>query len=232
MTINGTDISTWNAKQHTLQIGHSAITNSTEWTEGGSLPFFNKNKIGLTEIVVTLIFEGEHRYEINQDVSTLLANILNINELVFDNLDDVAPYKFRGVLSKYEHDETAMNHWHKLELTFDGYWHGDELEFSGVSNFTFTNPGNLISPARFVFTTTTEDEIGIGVNKIDDGWYITEQTVGQKIDLNGISGVIASADGEARYDLWELPTVPPGEVEVTCSDPAAELTVYVLPLYM
>ena len=85
MTINGVNISTWNAKQRTISINnHHKLTSDSEWIPGASVPYLSDLYVVMKQFVVTLWVYGNGRNEITQNCSNLISQLLKPVTLVFD----------------------------------------------------------------------------------------------------------------------------------------------------
>ena len=68
MTINGVDISTWNAKQRTITPNqHHKLNSDSEWLPGSAVPYLSNLYVVMRSFTVTLWVYGANRNEINQN---------------------------------------------------------------------------------------------------------------------------------------------------------------------
>ena len=72
MLINDTNISTFNARQHRVQIGHNGVKNGSEWPAGSVLPYLGRNSWGFKDITVFLVVKGDGREVIQQNCSSIM----------------------------------------------------------------------------------------------------------------------------------------------------------------
>ena len=156
MKINGKDVAAHNAKQWNVTIGNASISNDSTWARGSPVPVIFGNTLGFKSLKVTLLVKGKNREDICQNVSDLLAEMLDIVELELDGFS----HRFRGYLAKSSHEEKVLNRWHKLTLEFQVYEYGAVVEqqgtFSGIPAVTMavSNPGNILTPIRLEITPT------------------------------------------------------------------------------
>ena len=71
MLINGVDISNFGAKQLTVDISTSVITNNSEYRSNLLTPLFLNSEVSFKTIEVSLLFEGTSRDEILKNISYL-----------------------------------------------------------------------------------------------------------------------------------------------------------------
>ena len=236
MTINGIDISTWNAKQRTITPNqHHKLNSDSEWLPGSAVPYLSNLYIVMRSFTVTLWVYGANRNEINQNCSNIIAKCLVPVTLAFDGF----PYKFRGTLDNLKQTETSKYRWHVLELTFVGYLHGDDVAVSGYSSVTVNNPGNLDSPAVVEITPRTGASnvhlTGIckdSFTSLDLPVTIPEVTAAKTIRLDTLTGLVTEDGLPKDIDMWALPSFRPGLTAVTCDNDQMGITVTVRPIYM
>ena len=240
MKINDVDISTYDARQWRVEFGQSDIENESEWVRGSPLPFFNANYRGFKEVTVTLLVYGSSRENIRNKISDITSLLLDPVELILDGY----VRKFKGILNKSsvsEGSDNARKRFQKLELQFDTYEYGEELvtTVSGITEIQVTNPGNLVSPAVIEIT----PQIGIaeltvtGIcrdsnNGSDLPVTVRTLTTGKTIVLDGINGLITEDGCLKDAEIWELPTLLPGNNTITLNSDRMNVTIRVMPMYM
>lgn len=240
MLIGTRDVSEWNARQWNVSIGNHEIENESEWTRGSPLPFFGRNTIGFKTVKVVLLIKDDGREAMNRDRSGILAALLEPAELTLEGFTN----KFFGILKKHSFTETVGNRldcWHKLTLEFLAYEFGQTVSASGTGTVTITNPGNIEGPAVIELTPTfgaaAVTMTGVCRNPEtgeDDPVTIRNLETGKTIVLDGETGLITQ-DGELKagdVDIWEMPSVLPGENTITCSTDKITITVKIKPRYM
>lgn len=240
MLIGTKDIAAWNAKQWNVTIGNHEIQNESEWLRGSAVPFLDRNTIGFKNVRVVLLIKDEGRETMIRDRSEILALLLEPAELTLDGFTN----QFYGILEKYSFEESAGNRmdlWHKLTLEFSAYEFGQTVSETGSGSVTITNPGNLEGPAVIEITPTfgaaSVTLTGVCRNPetgADDPVTIQNLETGKMIVLDGETGLITE-DGENKagdVDIWEMPTVLPGENTIVCSTDNVTITVKIKPRYM
>ena len=244
MTINGTDITEFDAKlkQWRVDQGDIDMDNDSEWIRGTPLPVLFGSQVGFKDFTVTLMVYGSSRVDIQEKIGRILAALLEPAELVLDRY----PHTFVGIMQKHkitEHNDHSRDRFQTLELQFVGYV-CDALTattFSGISTFEVTNPGNIISPLILELTPT----LGIAKTTItgicrdcesgeDLPVTIENLTTGKTIILDGTTGLITE-DGALKatdVDIWALPTILPGVNKISVGTTYLNVTAKVLPLFL
>lgn len=239
MTINNWDISNADAKQWNVTPGFHSVENESEWIKGSPIPWFGKNRIGFKPIKVTLVVKKDGgRQAILNRCSEILSHLLEPAELMLDKFD----HAFYGVMTKYSHDEKAMNRWHTLELEFDAYEYAREeivQTFSGVSDFIVVNTGNIETPA-IVEITPQIGAASIEISGIcrdentreDLPVTIRELTTGSTVILDGATGLFTQSGELKDIDIWSLPTLMPGNNLITVNNSRMDISVRFHPHFM
>lgn len=243
MKINEKDVAAHNAKQWNVTIGNASISNDSTWARGSPVPVLFGNALGFKSLKVTLLVKGKNREDICQNVSDLLAEMLDIVELELDGFS----HRFRGYLAKSSHEEKVLNRWHKLTLEFQVYEYGAVVEqqgtFSGIPAVTMavSNPGNILTPIRLEITPTA----GIASLTIsgvcmdpDTGEEqpisLKNLTTGNTVVLDGETGLVTEKGALKSKDteMWTLPALSPGTTTLTCSTGTLSIRVKLYPRYM
>ena len=236
MTINGVDVSTWNARQRKITPNqHNKLNSDSEWLPGASVPYLSNLYVVMRPFTVSLWVYGANRTEINQNCSNLIAQLLIPVTLSFDDY----PYKFRGTLDNLKQAETSQRRWHVLELTFVGYLFGDDVAVSGYSSVTVNNPGNIVSPAIVEITprvgASNVSLTGLcrdSFTGLDLPVTIPEVTAAKTIRIDTLTGLVTEDGLPKEVEMWQMPSLTPGENEIICDNDQMGITVTVRPLYM
>lgn len=239
MKINEKDISLWCARQWNVDIGHNEVKNDSEWVRGSPIPAFFHNTIGFKDIKITLLVKGNSRSEIEKRRSDIVSNLIQPAVLSLDGFE----HKFQVIFNKSSVTESSITRFHQLILEFKGFEFGDEitLQYKGIDAFTIMNPGNLITPLIIQIT----PQVGASsitcnglCRNLETGEIqiitIKELTTGKNILLDGESGLMTE-DGQNKFkdiELWELPTLMPGENEVTFSTKNIEVVIKFRPRFI
>lgn len=239
MLINGWDISEADARQWNVTPGFHSAQNDSEWGRGSPDPVLFKNDIGFKPLKVTvLVKRAGGRQAILNRCSEILSRLLEPVDLELDWFD----HKFYGILTKHSHDEKCMNHWHVLTLEFDGYEYDKEesvQSFSGTADFIVNNAGNILTPAIIEVT----PQIGAAEIKLSGICHdrhtgedlpvaIRDLTTGDKVVLDGESGLFTQ-NGELKdVDIWGVPVLLPGDNRILVSNSRMDITVRFHPRFM
>lgn len=241
MLIGSWDISNADAKQWNVKPGFHSLKNKSEWNTGAAVPVLFQSEIGFKPFSVILVVKTEGgRPAILSRCSEILSHLTEPQELTLDGFD----HKFYAVLTKFGHEETAMRRWHKLTLEFQGYEYAETetiQSFSGATEFVVANAGNIVTPAIIEIT----PQIGVASIQLtgicrepetgeDLTVTIRELTTGIKVVLDG-SKALFTQDGQLKagdIDIWERPTLLPGNNTITINSNRMDITVRFHPRFM
>ena len=246
MTINGWDISEAESVQWNVTPGFHSISNDSEWVRGSPMPVLIGNTTGFKSIKVTLLVKADRdRQAILQRCSRILSHLLEPAEL---ELDDFT-HKFYGILAKHSLEENSLNvlfvkfnRAAKLTLEFSCYEYADMVTqtFTGQTQISVTNPGNIVTPVRVEITPQTGvastvitglcREAGTGK---DLPVTIGELVTGKNVILDGETGLFTQ-DGEVKKELeiWGLPALLPGINTITVNNSWTDITLKYRPRFM
>lgn len=247
MKINGWDISEANAEQWNVTPGFHTISNDSEWSRGSPKPVMFKSDVGFKTLQISLLVKADqNRQAILHQCSEILAHLKEPAELELDDFD----HKFFGTLKKYSFIENALgiprvkyNSAGKLILEFDGYEYADEEVKigSGTTEITLMNYGNILTPAIIEITPqigmasititgicrdlNTGEDLPVQINNLETG---------KTVILDGESGLFTQ-NGELKagdIEIWEVPTLFPGENKITVSSDRMDIIVRYRPRFM
>lgn len=239
MLIGTKNVSDYSARQARVTIGNLSVKNNSEWVRGSPSPVLLGNALGMKTIKIDLVVKGGSREATCQNVSNILALLLEPVDLKLDGFT----HRFKAILTRHSHEETVMRRWHVLTLEFSGYEYGTLVTqaVSGAESITVNNTGNIATPAIVEIT----PQIGVASITLtgicrdselgtDLPVTIRELTTGKKITLNGETGLMTEAGKlkTADLDIWELPTLTPGNNTITISSNRMDITVKYHPRYM
>lgn len=240
MTINGVDVSTYNAYQFSVDFGYHGIENDPEWIRSAPLPHFASSAfLDFKKFKVVLVVKGAGRDEIHANISRILSLFSVTATMKLDNLS----HTFKAALTGYSVQERAQRRFHKLTLSFSGYEFGDEVAFqpsAAAKSFTLQNPGTaFFSPVRMEFTTTAAiSALTISglcmspVKRADEPVIITGLKKSQTVVLDGANGLLTLDGGVLQaISIKCLPMAAPGTVTIT-SSASIKPTITILPIYM
>ena len=214
MTINGTDVESFGARQFLTDISPHSIKNASEWPDGAILPAFQKNYLGMQTLTAILNVFGENQQDIRMQISGILALCQKTADISLDRYD----HKFRGILTSATPAERKRNRKYQLTLKFSGYEYGKTVR---SKNGKIYNPGNIDSPCRIVVTGRGDIDLKIG------DYYEAKLSGSTSYILDSIKGILSPASG---IDVWELPHLKPGRSVITAGSASIEASC--MPLYM
>ena len=239
MTINGTDVSTYHAYQHSVEFAYNKIKQDSEWIRSAVLPHFGSSYMDFKKFKVTLMVKGSSRDGIHADVSKILGLFVGPVTIVLDNFS----HTFKATLADFTVQERSMKRFHKLILTLTGYEYGTEVESvaqSAGKTFTLTNPGTaFFSPMKIEFTPASAISsltlTGICKNPVtlaDESVVLTSLESGKAVLLDGANGLFTiNGSPSNKIQIKSPPAARPGTVTVTSSENITP-TITILPIYM
>lgn len=238
MLINGWDIADARGKQWNVVIGHHSVSSNSEWTKGSPVPVMLKNEIGFKTAEITMLVYGDNRDDILNNRSIILSHLLSPVDLELDGFS----HKFCGIMTKCEPEETVMNRWHRLTLSFNCFEYADEIvsSFSGSTTITMENPGDILTPlvieivpqigaATMTMTGICRDA-GTGE---DLPVTIKNLVTGEKVILDGETGLFTKNGAlTGNIEIWQVPTLLPGENKITIDNNRMDLKLSFCPRFM
>lgn len=234
MKINDVDITVWHARQSTMSFSPSRITNISTWQTGAVIPSLFAGTVDFKTLTLNLIVKGANRADILKNVSCIVAACRDKVTISLDRY----PRKFTGYLTSASNEELSKKLFHRLNLQFSGYEHGDAETASGTASLRIYNPGNLPSPAKITLS-PSQAIASVTLTGLCQDSYTGEDlpvTVknlvkNQAVYLDGINGSINSGGLPREADIWRLPYLMPGWTDITCNSNYVTVGVECLPLY-
>lgn len=154
MKINDTNISVYNAKQLTVDIQSSNITNESIWLDNSINPLFLDSKFGFKEITISLYMKETSRDSILINYSKLISSLSKKVTLEIDGYS----HKFKAILkSNPTLTKTKSKYRYIAELKFEGYEY-DNLASANIVNSNsgqIVNSGNIDTPCLLEITSST-----------------------------------------------------------------------------
>lgn len=245
MKINSWDISEASAHQLNVTPGFHSIKNDSDWVRGSPAPVLFANEIGFKNLKVSLLIKADRdRQAILDNCSLILSKLLEPVDLELDDFD----HKICGVLTKHTLEENPLNvpfvkynRASTLTLEFNCYEYSDEVtqSASGSTSITVTNPGNIITPAIIEITpqvgASSIELTGICRNPYtgeDIPVTIADLVTDSTVTLDGESGLFTEGGELKEVEIWELPTLLPGENKITVNNSGMDITVRFRPRFM
>ena len=239
MTINGINVSTYHAYQHSVEFNYNKVKQDSEWIRSAALPHFGSSYMDFKKFKVTLMVKGSTRDGIHADVSKILGLFTGPAVIVLDNFS----HTFKAVLADFTVQERSMKRFHKLILSFTGYEYGEEVTLepdAADDSFALTNPGTaFFSPLMVAFTVPSNVSdltlTGVCMNPstlADEPVVMQSLSSGQVVVLDGANGIFTiNGSPSNKISIKSPPAVRPGTVTIESSADIQPI-ITVLPIYM
>lgn len=240
MTVNGTNISTFGARQHNVVFSKSDIAGKGEWPKSAALPFFDFIDVGFKNISVDVIVRGNSRADIHNKISNLLALFQEEADVVLDGFSNT----YHVVMRSHRESEVSMKRWHKVRLELTGYGYGPAVtaQITSGTTLTINNPGNRrespcvlqITPRAGVASATITGICRDPFTGADLPVVVKNTTANKVVTIDGLTGLITENNANKAGDvtIWRLPSLKPGSNSIVTSSGSLSLKVTVTPLYI
>lgn len=232
MLIDDIDIKKFGAKQLTVDISTSSITNKSEYNSKLLIPLFFDGEISFKTIEVSLLFKGSSRDEILKNISNLMSKLVKKVTLTLDGYTS----RFDVVLQDSETVKSASEYTYKKNLTFIGYEYKKEVieTMNRITNKTINVVGNLETPS-IVEITPSIDLINLTLTGLaEDPIILKNLKANKKLIVNGEDGTV-TVDGVNKFsdtDMWGFPKLSPGAKTITVDKSSVDITIKYKPRYI
>lgn len=232
MRVNGIDARRYNAKQLTVDIQPPKMAASYEWMPGAVQPTEFRTDVAMGHLKLCMYFRGSDRGSIVRSMSEFMSNFTKSCELELDGYKG----KYRGFLKADDFKKTLVKERYKLNLEFDGYFCDGEVvaEFDGVTEGSFLILGSRNAPCIVeVYAKSRLSDYSIkGLG--DDDIKIQFLDEGETAIIDGIKGkvTISGANAFERVDIWEFPSMRPGEMRLSFSSDKAKVSIRYQPMWI
>lgn len=230
MFLNGIDISEFNASVSSKLIQPSEII-----IENEKLKLISTNiskRFTYKKIQIKILFEGDNRDIINNNISNFVSNFIDEVEIKFKDLSN---YYLSYIVSS-EVEETGLNEWLYLSLELKGIERG--VEVKEVVNRTLSKviniAGNIETPA-IVEVTPSIDLIDLTINGLnEDSITLKNLKANKKLIVNGEDGTVLQ-DEVNKYgdtDMWGFPKLKPGVNIITVNKDSVDINIKYKPRFI
>jgi hypothetical protein len=210
MKIDSTDIRSFDAKQLTVEYSPPQTGVTVEMFDGALIPSESETYTPLSGLVVTVLFRGKSRDEVQKHVSDFNAAL---QKGVVLTLDGYSRY-FKGYMTANTLEKTKVKERYTASFTFTGYWFSDEVALSWQESheMIFEAAGNRDTPCKLTITALEYIE-KLTINGFQSG-EITVSTIprGSTVIIDGETGFV-TMDGENKFKdvyLMEFPYLKTG----------------------
>lgn len=232
MLINNIDIKAFGAKQLTVDVSTSSISNNSEYNSKALIPLFFKGEISFKTVKVSLLFKGDSRDEILKNISNLMSKLINKVTL---NLDGYNSF-FDVILQDSETEKSISKYAYKKLLTFIGYEYKQESTetMNRTLSKTLNVNGNLNTPAIVEITPSVYISDIKLEGLADDPIIIKNLSANKTIILDGELQKV-TVDGVNKYadtDMWDFPRLKPRANTITVNKSNCDIKIKYKPRYI
>ena len=216
MKINDIDISSFKAKQLSVDIQPSEKDVEAEWFTQSLSPLILKENRGFKKVDVEIYFKGESKSNVSMMISNFISKFSKLNKL---NLDGY-PTIFYGILR--DKSISKINSFASiLTINLDAIECGTEIveSFNNIATKVINVKGNDITPA-IVEITPTAEMIDFIIEGLSDEPIKLKDLVGSKTFILDGEKEKATVDGVNSFkqtDMWEFPRLKPGSTTIKVS---------------
>lgn len=230
MLINNIDISVFGASVSNKLIQPTTI----EIEKVRVKDSFNQidSKKQFKKVSIKLLFEGENRDVINNNISNFMSKLINEVDIKFKNLS----HFYHVYLVDHNVEDTNFDEWLYLNIEFVGYEYSTQIveTMNGITTKTINVPGNEETPAIVEITpsVTIADIVLTGLS--DEPMTVKNLTGGKKLIIDGEEGTV-TVDGINKFndtDMWEFPRLKPGANTITVSRNNVDINIKYKPRFI
>ena len=233
MMINDYDVADFGGRQWNVTPGFTSVKNNSEWVAGAPTPYLTAGYLQMATLKVAVLVKGSGRDEILLRCSDMLSQLTGVVSILLDGFTR----QFMGVATKWSLAESSRRRFHLLTIETSGYWEDiDELEKTAQTTsgdpVRLNNPGNVRTPVRIQLTASSDAQL-LSVAGAGATITVSDVDAGDVIVLDGVTGLFTiNGDVDDRITAWELPTLAPGDCEVTVTGAPAAAVITYRPRYM
>lgn len=222
MLIDKWNIAEAGGRQWKVVHSPSDTSNNSVWDTGVISPALIGSQIGGKTLKITLQVKGTSRQMIENNISDIIAHLLEPCELTLDGFT----HTFYGVGMKFSSSEFKQEKSHRLTFDFLCFELAGEVkgQTERTDSLTLTNAGNIPCPLILTITPT----IGLGklhisgvfqepFSKFDRGFTISNLVAGQPVTIDGDTGIVKNGDVLADAEFYQFPILQPGKNVITFS---------------
>lgn len=239
MTINGVDISAYNARLQSYSVSGTTVTNNLSASRSIlTAPTLFSAVPGTRTLSLTLTFYPHYLGDNAKDltVSDRLAiateNITAFEGLLVGKVVEISlpdGFIYTAIVNSIAAATFDSSGEHDVTYTFNAVRHAKPIsEIIKANSYMICKSNTATLPIITAVYANTKSEV------ILQGVTIKNITVGTKIVIDSVSGLI-TADGKNKFgdsDLIDFPVLQPGKNQITSSASDVNITVSYTPIYI
>lgn len=232
MLINGIDISIYGGIQLQTDIQNSKRYSKYELLINGDKPILLGKEEKLKIIKVEILFKGESRDQILDNISNLVSKLDGIVDLKLEGYSK----NYKVILINDVIQKKKSKRKYKLLLEFEGFSVMDEVieVMDRVTNKTINVLGNKVTEAIVEITPTNEISDITLEGLADDPIIIKKLKANKTVVVDGELQKV-TVDGVNKYgdtDMWDFPRLIPGENNIQVSRNNCNITIKYKPRFI
>lgn len=239
MTINGIDISLYNARLQDFSVGGTTVNNTTSAVGAFlKMPSLFTTTLGTRQLIITLTFfprrsgENSKKMKVADRLEIAAENIARFEALLCGKLVEISlpdGFIYTSLVQTLPAAAFDSSGEHDVTYTFTAIRHKPPITEKVSVNSGLFCSSTTVTPYRLIVS-VPEDCASITVM----GITVNNVSANKKLVIDSEKGII-TFDGINKFldsDLTEFPVLNPGDNFISCSVENADLTVIYTPLYV
>lgn len=239
MTINGVDVSAYNARLQSYSISGTTVTNNLSASRSILIaPTLFSAVPGTRTLSLTLTFyphylgDNSKGLSVSDRIAIATENITAFEGLLVGKVVEIAlpdGFIYTAIVNSISAATFDSSGEHDVTYTFNAVRHAKPIsEIIKANSYMICKSNTATLPIITAEYVNTKSEVTL------QGVTIKNITVGTKIVIDSLAGLI-TADGKNKFgdsDLIDFPVLQPGKNQITSSVSDVSITVSYTPIYI
>ena len=237
MTINGVDVSAYNARLQSYSVSGTTVTNNLSASRSFlTAPTLFSAVPGTRTLSLTLTFYphylGDNAKGLTVSDRLATENITAFEGLLVGKVVEISlpdGFIYTAIVNSIAAATFDSSGEHDVTYTFNAVRHAKPIsEIIKANSYMICNSNTATLPIITAEYANTKSEVTL------QGVTIKNIAVGTKIVIDSVSGLI-TADGKNKFgdsDLIDFPVLQPGKNQITSSASDVSITVSYTPIYI